>query len=331
MKNICIIGAGSFGISLGILLANKKNKVNIYDIDRNVVDDININRKNDKYIKGLNIPEYITAYNDLDQALINADYILLAVPSHIIRSICRNLKDKLVKDIPIISIAKGMEIESGLRLSQVIEEELNNPVVILSGPSHAEEVAFKIPTTVVTVSKNMKYAEEVQDLFITQEFRVYTNDDLVGVEVGGAVKNVIALAAGICDGIGYGDNSKAALMTRGMAEIVRIGSKLGGNSETFLGLTGMGDLIVTCGSLHSRNRKAGYLIGKGATAKEAIDEVGMVVEGIKACEAFYKLKEKMGVEMPIIDVVYKVLFEELDPNDGVMQLLSRDKKSEMNF
>ena len=331
MKNICIIGAGSFGIALGILLANKENKVNIYDIDRNVVDDININRKNDKYIKGLNIPEHITAYNDLDEALINADYILLAVPSHIIRSICRNLKDKLLKNIPIISIAKGMEIDSGLRLSQVIEEELNNPVVILSGPSHAEEVAFRIPTTVVTVSKNMKYAEEVQDLFITQEFRVYTNDDLVGVEIGGAVKNVIALAVGICDGIGYGDNSKAALMTRGMAEIVRIGTKLGGNSETFLGLTGMGDLIVTCGSLHSRNRKAGYLIGKGSTIKEAIDEVGMVVEGIKACEAFYQLKKRMGVEMPIIDVVYKVLFEGLDPNNGVMQLLSRDKKSEMNF
>lgn len=331
MKSITIIGAGSFGIALGILLANKENKVNIYDIDRNVVDDININRKNDKYIKGLDIPKSVTAFNDLDEALINADYILLAVPSHIIRSICRTLKDKVVKNIPIISIAKGIEIETGLRLSQVIEEELNNPVVILSGPSHAEEVAFRIPTTVVTVSKNMKYAEEVQDLFITQEFRVYTNDDLVGVEVGGAVKNVIALAAGICDGIGYGDNSKAALMTRGMAEIVRIGSRLGGNSETFLGLTGMGDLIVTCGSLHSRNRKAGYLIGKGATTKEAIDEVGMVVEGIKACEAFYKLKEKMGVEMPIIDVVYKVLFEGLDPNNGVMQLLSRDKKSEMNF
>lgn len=331
MKSITIIGAGSFGIALGILLANKQNKVNIYDIDKNVVDDININRKNDKYIKGLDIPKSVTAFNDLDEALINVDYILLAVPSHIIRSICRNLKDRIIESIPIISIAKGIEIETGLRLSQVVEEELNNPVVILSGPSHAEEVAFRIPTTVVTVSKNMKYAEEVQDLFITQEFRVYTNDDLIGVEIGGAVKNVIALAAGICDGIGYGDNSKAALMTRGMAEIVRIGSRLGGKTETFLGLTGMGDLIVTCGSLHSRNRKAGYLIGKGATVDEAIKEVGMIVEGIKACEAFYELKEKMEVEMPIIDTVYKVLFNGLNPNTAVKQLLSRDKKSEMNF
>lgn len=244
---------------------------------------------------------------------------------------CKNLKGKISESIPVISIAKGMEIETGLRLSEVISQEINNPVVILSGPSHAEEVAFKIPTTVVTSSKDMKYANEIQDLFMTKEFRLYTNDDLIGVEVGGAVKNVIALAAGICDGIGYGDNTKAALMTRGMAEIVRIGTKLGGNSETFLGLTGMGDLIVTCGSLHSRNRKAGYLIGKGATPREAIDEVGMVVEGIKACEAFYELKEKMEVEMPIIDIVYKVLFDGVNPNTGVKKLLSRDKKSEMNF
>lgn len=331
MKNITIIGAGSFGIALGILLANKGNKVNIYDINESVVEDINVNRKNDKYIKGLNIPYNLSAYNDLDKALINANYILLAVPSHIIRNICKTLSQIISYDIPVISIAKGIEIESGLRLSQVIEEELDNPVVILSGPSHAEEVAFKVPTTVVTSSNDMRYAEEIQDLFITQEFRVYTNSDLIGVEVGGAVKNVIALAAGICDGLGYGDNSKAALMTRGMAEIVRIGTELGGNAETFLGLTGMGDLIVTCGSLHSRNRKAGYLIGKGKTVKEAIEEVGMVVEGIKACEAFYEIKERLDIEMPIIDIVYKVLFQGLNPEDGVIQLLSRDKKSEMNF
>lgn len=331
MEKVTIIGAGSFGSALGILLAEKGNEVNMYDIDKNIVDDININRKNDKYIKGLNIPNNLNAYNDLDEALINANYVLLAIPSHIIRSICKSLIGKINCDVPIISIAKGMEIESGLRLSQVIEEELGNPVVILSGPSHAEEVAFKVPTTVVTSSKNMKYAEEVQDLFMTQEFRVYTNDDLIGVEVGGAVKNVIALAAGICDGIGYGDNSKAALMTRGMAEIVRIGLSLGGKSETFLGLTGMGDLIVTCGSLHSRNRRAGYLIGQGMKVEDAIEEIGMIVEGIKACEAFYELKEKMNIEMPIIDTAYKVLFEGLNPHDGVTNLLSRDKKHEINF
>lgn len=331
MKKICIIGGGSFGTSLAILLANKGNEVRIYDIEESVIEDININRKNDKYIKGLIIPKNVSAHCNIEKALEGVEYVVLAVPSHIIRVVSRNLKGKLSNNIPIISIAKGLEKETNLRLSQVIGEELPNPVVILSGPSHAEEVAFKIPTTVVTAATDMKYAEDVQELFITQEFRVYTNDDLIGVEIGGAIKNVIALAAGICDGIGYGDNSKAALMTRGMAEIVRVGSRLGGKNETFLGLTGMGDLIVTCGSLHSRNRKAGYLIGKGIPVEEAVKEVGMVVEGIKACEAFYELKEKMDIEMPIIDTVYKVLFEKLDANTGVKNLLSREKKSEMNF
>ena len=174
----------------------------------------------------------------------------------------------------------------------------------------------------------MEYAEEVQDLFMTKDFRVYTNDDLIGVEVGGAVKNIIALAAGVCDGLGYGDNTKAALMTRGKAEIVRIGIKLGGKMETFLGLTGIGDLIVTCTSVHSRNRKAGYLIGKGKSMDEAVEEVGMIVEGIKACKAFYKLKEELDVEMPITDALYRVLFENVNPKEAVTELLSRDKKSE---
>lgn len=328
---ISIIGGGSFGTSLAILLAEKGNSVYIYDIDQSVVDDININRRNDKYIKDLNIPKNIIAYNNVEDALRDVEYVILAVPSHIIRTVSRSLRGKISENITVISIAKGLEKDRNLRLSEVITEEITNPVVILSGPSHAEEVAFKIPTTVVVSSLDMDCAKKVQNLFTTPEFRVYTNDDLIGVEIGGAVKNVIALAAGICDGIGYGDNSKAALMTRGMAEIVRMGSRLGGKTETFLGLTGIGDLIVTCGSLHSRNRKAGYLIGKGSTVDEAIKEVGMVVEGIKACEAFYELKEKMEVEMPIIDTVYKVLFKGLNPNTGVKQLLSRDKKSEMNF
>ncbi|MCF0148391.1 MAG: NAD(P)H-dependent glycerol-3-phosphate dehydrogenase, partial [Clostridium sp.] len=309
MSNVTFLGGGSFGTALGILLANKGNDVSIYDRDKSVVDDININRKNDKYIKELKIPKSVTAYNNLDDALKDAKYVVLAVPSHVIRTASKSLNGKIDKDVIVVSIAKGIEEGTNLRLSEVIEEELpNNKVVILSGPSHAEEVAFDIPTTVVVSSKDENASNEVQDLFMTKEFRVYTNDDLVGVEIGGAVKNIIALAAGVCDGIGYGDNSKAALMTRGMAEIVRIGIKLGGKPETFLGLTGMGDLIVTCTSLHSRNRRAGYLIGKGETADEAIKDVGMVVEGIKACRAFYELKEKLDIEMPITDVLYKVLF-----------------------
>ena len=330
MSKVTFVGGGSFGTSLAILLGNKGNDVSIYDRDISVVNDININRKNDRYIKGLEVPKNVTAYNDVDKALEGAEYVVLALPSQIIRIGAKTLKGKISSDIPVICIAKGIEEGTNKTLVEVINDEIDNPVVVLSGPSHAEEVAFNIPTTVVTSSKNMKVAEEVQDLFMTKEFRVYTNSDLVGVEIGGAVKNIIALAAGVCDGLGYGDNTKAALMTRGMAEIVRIGTKLGGNIETFLGLTGMGDLIVTCTSMHSRNRRAGYLIGTGKTREEAVLEVGMVVEGIKACHAFYELKEKLNVEMPITDALYKVLFENKDAKTMVNELLERDKKSENN-
>lgn len=330
MTNITFLGGGSFGTSLAILLADNKNKVNIYDRDNDVVKDINENRKNDKYIKNLIIPQNVTAYNDLNLAIKDAEFIVLAVPSHVIRTISKELKGKINKEVTIISIAKGIEEGTNLRLSQVIKEELpENDVVILSGPSHAEEVSLNIPTTVVVSSENMDKARVVQDLFINPTFRVYTNDDLVGVEIGGAVKNIIALAAGVCDGLGYGDNAKAALMTRGMAEIVRIGVKLGGKSETFLGLTGMGDLIVTCTSIHSRNRRAGYLIGSGKTTEEAIKEVGMVVEGIKACKAFYKLKEQLNIEMPITDILYKIVFEQIDVKEAVTYLMEREKKSEI--
>ena len=328
MSKVTFLGGGSFGISLAILLANKGNTVAVYDRDDAVVEDINVNRRNDKFIKGLDVPKNVTAYNTLEEAVVHSDYVVLAVPSHVIRSASRSLKGLIDENIPVICIAKGIEEGSNKTLVEVIEEEIQNPVVVLSGPSHAEEVAFNIPTTVLTSSKNMKVAEEIQDLFMTKTFRVYTNDDLVGVEIGGAVKNIIALAAGVCDGIGYGDNSKAALMTRGMAEIARIGIKMGGKAETFFGLTGMGDLIVTCTSMHSRNRKAGYLIGTGKTREEAVEEVGMVVEGIKACHAFYNLKEKLGVEMPITDALYKVLFEGKDARNMVRELLERDKKAE---
>lgn len=330
MSNIAFIGGGSFGTSLGILLANKGNVVKIFDRDINVVNDININRKNDRYIKNLVIPEGVTAYTDMDEVLIDADVVVLAVPSHVIRTVSNSIKNKVNKDSIIVSIAKGIEEGSNLRLSEVIKEELpNNDVVVLSGPSHAEEVAFDIPTTVAVTSTNMESAKKIQDLFTTPYFRVYTNDDIIGVEIGGAVKNIIALAAGISDGIGYGDNSKAALMTRGMTEIVRIGVKLGGKAETFLGLTGMGDLIVTCTSVHSRNRRAGLLIGQGKTTEEASKEVGMVVEGIKACRAFYELKEKENIEMPITDTLYKVLFENKDPREATLELMNREKKNEI--
>ena len=329
MSKITFLGGGSFGSALAVLLAEKNNIVNIYNRDENVVNEINIKRTNEKYMKDLIFPSGVTAFNNIEEAIEGTDYIVLSVPSHVIRSMCKMLKGKISKDIPIISIAKGIEENSDKRLSLVIEEELDNPVVILSGPSHAEEVAMKLPTTIVSTSKNMKYATDVQDLFMTSYFRIYTNDDIIGVEIGGAVKNIIALAAGAIDGLGYGDNTKAALLTRGMKEITRVGIELGGRVETFYGLTGMGDLIVTCTSMHSRNRRAGFLIGKGISVEEALKEVGMVVEGVKACRAFYQLKEKIGISMPITDGLYKGLFEGKNPKSIVDELMNRDKKSEM--
>lgn len=329
MSKVTFLGGGSFGTALAVLLAEKNNIVNIYDREKSVVDEINIKRTNEKYMKDMNIPENVTAFNDIKEAVEGADYIVLSVPSHVIRTMCKSIKSIVPDNIPIISIAKGIEEDSDKRLSVVIKEELNNPVVILSGPSHAEEVAMKLPTTLVSTSEDMKYAFEVQDLFMTPHLRVYTNDDIIGVEVGGAVKNIIALAAGVLDGLGYGDNTKAALMTRGMKEISRIGIALGGRTDTFYGLTGMGDLIVTCTSMHSRNRRAGLLIGKGKALKETLEEVGMVVEGVKACRAFYHLKEKIGISMPITDGLYKCLFENMNPKDVIDNLMIRDKKSEL--
>lgn len=326
---ITFLGGGSFGTALAIMIAKKGFDVFIWDRNDKIIDDINNKRENIKYLPNIVVPHNVYATTNLEEALKNSKYIVLSVPSQAIREVSSKIRPYLKEDNIIISIAKGIEEDSGKRLSEVIRDEISdNGIVILSGPSHAEEVALDIPTTVVASSEDMNYAKEIQSVFMTNKFRVYTNDDLIGVEIGGAVKNIIALAAGISDGIGYGDNTKAALMTRGMSEIVRIGTKLGGKAETFSGLTGFGDLIVTCTSMHSRNRRAGILIGKGVAPDEAVKEIGMVVEGIKACKAFYNLKEKLNISMPITDVLYKVIFEGKDPKYGVYELMSRDKKGE---
>lgn len=329
MSKIAFVGGGSFGTSLAVLLSNKGEEVYIFDKDENVVNDIKNNHKNSKYLPNLDIPTDIKATNNIHDAIKGADYVVVAVPSHVVRTVAKQISEVIDNnDITIICIAKGIEEGSDERLSVVLGEELKNPIVMLSGPSHAEEIAQNIPTTIVSTSLNMDKAREVQDLFMTETFRVYTNDDIIGVEIGGAVKNIIALAAGIVDGVGYGDNTKAALMTRGMKEIATIGTALGGRKETFYGLTGMGDLIVTCTSMHSRNRRAGILIGKGKSADEAIKEVGMVVEGIKACKAFYELSKKMNIDMPITEAIYKAVFEGKDAIKSIGELMSRDKKAE---
>lgn len=330
MGYITFVGGGSFGTALSVMMAKKGYKIKIWDRKISTVEDINIKRENIKYLPNVVIPSNVKAYENLKEAIQDSKYIIICVPSHAVADVCKKLEHIIDKNQIIISTAKGIDQDTKMRLSQVIKKYLPyNPIVVMSGPSHAEEVALDIPTTVVVTSENMKYANMVQELLMTTKFRVYTNSDIIGVEIGGAVKNIIALAAGISDGIGYGDNTKAALMTRGMHEIVRIGTKLGGKKETFYGLTGMGDLIVTCTSMHSRNRKAGILIGKGIKTEEACRQIGMVVEGVKACKAFFKLKNELQVSMPITDMLYKVLFEDKDPKYAVYELMTRDKKSEI--
>ena len=253
--------------------------------------------------------------------------LVLAVPSHVVRSTCKSLKK--YKNVPlIVNVAKGFDEETNERLSVVIKNELGADCVVLSGPTHAEEVAQGLPTTIVAAADDIKKAKIVQDAFMCEALRVYTNTDVVGVEVSGALKNVIALCAGISDGSGYGDNTKAALMTRGIKEISRLGIKMGGEFETFMGLTGVGDLIVTCTSMHSRNRRAGILIGEGKTLDEAISEVGMVVEGVKSCVCAKKIADQLNVEMPIVNTAYDVLYNGVTPKKAVQMLMTRESKHE---
>lgn len=329
MNKISFVGGGSFGTALAVLLSKKGSECSVWCHSESTIDDINIRRENTKYLKGITIPEKVTAYSDIEKTIKNSQIVVLAVPSKAIREIARKVAPFLGGDEIIVTVAKGIEKYTLKRMSQIIEDEIkDHPIVVLSGPSHAEEVARDIPTTVTAASKDMEAARKIQNIFSNNTFRVYTNDDLIGVEIGGAFKNIIALAAGISDGIGYGDNTKAALMTRGMSEIIRVGTKLSGKVETFYGLTGMGDLIVTCTSMHSRNRRAGILIGSGKTVEEATAEVGMVVEGIEAVKAFYELKSKINVDMPITTALYEVLFEGKNPKESVIELMGRKYKEE---
>lgn len=326
---VAFLGGGSFATSLSNLIGKKGFETIIWARNEDVVKEINNERKNSKYLKDVKLNHNISATTDIEKALKNADYAIVAVASHGVREVCKKAKPFIESKTKVINVAKGIEEGTYKLLTDVISEELPcNRVGVLSGPSHAEEVGAEIPTTVVASSKDESLAKDIQELFMTPYFRVYTNNDLVGVEVGGAVKNIIAFAAGISDGIGYGDNAKAALMTRGMSEIVRAGKALGGDTETFFGLTGMGDLIVTCTSMHSRNRRAGILVGKGMSIEEATKEVGMVVEGVKACKAFYMMSENKHISMPITHALYDVIFNGKDPKDAVTELMMRDKKSE---
>lgn len=330
MVRIGVVGGGSWGSALAILLNNNDHEVHIWMRDKKQVELIRETRENKKYLPNIKIPKEINISDDIEEVIYGKDLLVLAVPSHGIRKVLEENRKHFNKKQVLVNVAKGIENDTLYRVSQIVKEILpENPYAVLSGPSHAEEVAMNMPTTVVSASVEKKVAEYVQDVFMSPTFRVYTNTDVIGVELGGALKNVIALGAGISDGLGYGDNTKAALMTRGIVEIARLGEKLGGNIITFAGLAGIGDLIVTCTSMHSRNRKAGILIGKGMEIDDVIETVGMVVEGIKTTKSAYELAKKHDIDMPITEEIYDVIYNNKDVKSSVINLMLRDKKHEM--
>ncbi len=329
MSKISVLGGGSWGTAIARLLAKNGNDVNFYIRNKVECQSIIENRENKKYLPGVELPENIFPTDSINTSIENCEIIVLAVPTNSVRSICEELSGKIDKGVIFVNLAKGLEMESHKRISEVVEEFFENPFVALSGPSHAEEVGKDIPTIVVVSSRDEDVMLYIQDVFSSEVFRVYTNKDLVGVEIGGALKNIIALGAGLSDGLGYGDNTKAALMTRGIYEMMKLGVKLGASPETFNGLAGIGDLIVTCTSMHSRNRVAGINIGKGLTVEETIEKVGMVVEGIKTTKSAYELSQIHGVEMPITTKLYKVLYEGASPRESVLKLMTRERKAEM--
>ena len=334
MSNIGVIGAGSWGTALATVVANKGNQIKIFDVDEKHLRSMEKYRENIDYLPGVQLSDNIRMAYSSEEAIKDADVVLFSAPAQHFRSALTSAKDFIGDDALIINVAKGIEKGTHKRMSEIAEEilgeEAMNRYVVLSGPSHAEEVGRRLPTTVATASRNMDAAKIIQDLFMTDRFRVYTLDDVTGVELGGALKNIIALGAGISDGMGFGDNAKAALMTRGLAEITRLGIKLGARPETFAGLTGTGVLIVTCTSMHSRNRRCGIMMGEGMEPEEAIAKVGMVVEGMFTAEAAYELAQIAGVEMPITNAIYKVTKGQLKAKDAVEMLMGRDKRNELD-
>ena len=329
MKNIGVIGAGSWGTALATVVADKGNRVRIWDIDEKHLRKMEENRENTDYLPGVPLGDNIEIAYAIQKALEDADVVLFSAPAQHFRSALASALEFIPENALVINVAKGIEQKTLARMSEIAAEHLDlNRYVVLSGPSHAEEVGRKLPTTVAAASYNLAAAEQIQDLFMTDRFRVYTTEDVVGVELGGALKNIIALGAGVSDGMGFGDNAKAALMTRGLTEITRLGLKLGAKPETFAGLMGTGDLIVTCTSMHSRNRRCGIMIGEGMSPAEATEKVGMVVEGMFTTEAAYELAKREGVEMPITEAIYRAIKGEITAADAVGILMGRSKKHE---
>ncbi|MCG8501000.1 MAG: NAD(P)H-dependent glycerol-3-phosphate dehydrogenase [Firmicutes bacterium] len=329
-KKISVLGSGSWGTALAVMLSKKGYEITLWSWFEEESKKLAKAKENLAFLPGVLIPNNVECIWDLEKCIDKAEFIVMAVPSHAVREMSKKIKPFVRKDQIIVNVAKGLEQGSLLRLSAVIGQEIPQAkAAVLSGPSHAEEVAKDIPTTGVAAAEEREIAEKVQDVFMNPKYRVYTNPDMVGVELGGALKNVIALCAGVTDGLGFGDNTKAALMTRGIAEIARLGIAVGAKVETFAGLSGIGDLIVTCTSMHSRNRRAGILIGQGKSLEEALKEVHMVVEGVTTAKAAYHLAAENNVEMPIVNEAYRVLFENKNPKNAVVDLMMRTKTHEM--
>ena len=325
MKTV-VIGSGAWGTALAIRLCKNGHDVTMWTFEKDLIPEMETTRRNPRLPNAV-LPEGLKISGDYACAK-GAKLVVIASPSVPLRSVSRGVAPYIDEDAVVVSVTKGLEQETYLRMSQVVAQETGRDVVVLCGPSHAEEVAIDVPTGLLAASADQKKAEFVQDAFMSDTLRVYTSADPVGAELGAALKNVIALCAGITDGLGFGDNTKAMLMTRGLTEIARLGVAMGARKETFTGLTGVGDLIVTCTSMHSRNRRAGILIGKGEDVQTAMKEVGAVVEGYYAAKSAYELGRKMHIDMPITEAAYKVLYEGADARQAVQQLLTRQRKSE---
>jgi glycerol-3-phosphate dehydrogenase (NAD(P)+) len=334
VKKITIIGAGSFGTALSIVLARAGNKVQLWAREKEIAYSINKRHRNPSYISDVTLPDSIECSTDPEECFDDPEMVVFATPSHAMREVAGNIKPHLNGEEMVVSVAKGIENDTFMTMSQVLSEVLEGTIVddhigVLSGPSHAEEVSKFKPTTVVASANSKRTTQIIQETFLTPMFRVYLNYDIIGVEIGGAVKNIMAIAAGIVDGAELGDNAKAALMTRGLHEMKRLGMQLGASQDTFSGLAGMGDLIVTCTSEHSRNRFVGYNIGQGKSLDEVISKMNMVAEGVKTTRSVYDWSNKLGIEMPITGAIYRVLFEQEDPKDMLYDLMTRNPKEEI--
>ena len=329
-KNIAVIGAGSFGISMARVLADNEHAVTVYDVDASIIEDINTNHKNSKFFPDVTLPTNLVGSSSMEETVKGAEYVLLVVPTKFMRDALGNMKDFLGADTVVINASKGIEPGTNKRVSEVVAEELgtDRKFAAISGPSHAEELVYCQLTAVTCASDFPECLDDIQGMFSNDYFRVYKTDDLIGFEVGASIKNVIALGSGILAGLGFGDNARAALITRSMVEMQALGVKLGAKPETFMGLSGLGDLIVTATSQHSRNFQAGFKMGSGSSIKEALDSMTMVVEGMRTCQSTYDLAKKMDVEMPIVEAIYDVVYNLQDPKEVLGKLMDRPLKSE---